>query len=320
MILPGLPDNEEERLASLYLIDLIGKNGIARFDRLTRLARQLFDVPIAVLSLLDKDRQWILSAAGTDIEETPRTVSFCAHAILKEGVFVIRDTLQDPRFCENPFVKNEPHLRFYAGCPVRLPDGMIAGIICVVDTAPRFFSSDEVNAMLDLAAIVEDEFESISLVMTDGTTGLLNRRGFLQRGERQIQQLAKKDSPYVVITFHVLNIVSISDLLGTGESEAAIRKFSAILALTAGSQAISTHVGGGCFHVLVEKTDDFTADKFLFDLQNEVDIYNKNTAKLYNLNYSYGMADSEDDGYCSLHDMIDRSDKVTYSENIRHHS
>lgn len=314
---PGIPKNEKQRLQSLYLIDLIGKNGLARFDRLTRLAKQTFDVPIAVISLLDKDKQWLLSAVGTDVEETPRTVSFCAHAILEEGVFVIRDTLKDTRFCNNPYVKNQPGVRFYAGCPVRLPDGMIAGIICVVDTSPRFFSSDEVNALLDLASIVEDEFEQISFMMTDEVTGLLNKRGFLKRGEEQILTLSQKNLPFAMITFHLLNFMAINELLGNAEGENLIQKFSTILEQIAGEHCILAHVGNGVFYALLTKTDIFSADTLLLHIQNEVDKYNHKNKKPYSMCYSYGMAESENDPAGTVWDFVMQSNKVNYSEIVR---
>lgn len=320
MIIPGVPENESQRLKSLYFIDLIGKNGSSRFDRLTRLARQAFDVPFAVVSLLDKDRQWLLSASGTDLEETPRAVSFCAHAILEQGVFVVRDTLKDPRFCDNPFVKNEPHIRFYAGCPVRLPDGMIAGIICIADNSPRFFSTDEANALLDLASIVEDEFERISLIMTDETTGLLNRRGFLKRGEEQLIGFAKKDASFMVMTFHLLNLASIDDLFGANESEKAIRQFSTLLSLVSQNKCLSAHVGNGRFILLLTRENNFDSDRLLFDLQTKIDMHNQDTDKAYKMNFSYGMVESEGKSVTSLWELIERSDKVNYSEIVRSHS
>lgn len=317
MTIPGIPNNEKQRLESLYLIDLIGKHGLARFDRITRLARQTFDVPIAVISLLDKDRQWLLSATGTDVEETPRTVSFCAHAILEEGVFIIRDTLKDPRFCNNPYVKGLPNVRFYAGCPVRLPDGMIAGIICIVDTSPRFFSTDEVNALLDLASIVEDEFERISFIMTDEVTGLLNRRGFLKKGQEEIDALYQKNLPFVMLTLHLLNFMAVNELLGNKEGESLIRKFSAILTRVAGRDCILAHAANGIFYVLVATSDHFSADKLLLNIQCEVDDYNHTNTKPYSMSYSYGMAESDNKPVGTMRDFILQSGKVNYCEIIR---
>ncbi len=317
MITPKIPKNEKQRLKSLYLIDLIGKNGLSRFDRLTRLTKQTFDVPIAVISLLDKDKQWLLSSVGTDVVETPRAVSFCAHAILEEGVFVIRDTLKDPRFCTNPYVKGLPNVRFYAGCPVRLPDGMIAGIICIVDICPRFFSTDEANALLDLASIVEDEFERISVIMTDDLTGLLNKRGFLKRGEEQIITLSQKHIPSVMITIRLLNFLAINEVMGSKECEDLIQKFSIILVQSSGGQFILAHVGNGVFYVLLAKTDNFVADTFLLNIQNGVDNYNNINNKSYNMCFSYGMAENENEPASTVLDFIIQSDKVNHCEITR---
>ena len=120
---PGLPPNEQERLLSLRTLGILDTPQEERFDRLTRLARRLFEVPIAVVSLVDEHRQWFKSCDGIDMTETPREISFCGHAILDGEIFVIRDARNDPRFADNPLVTGEPHIRVHAGCPIVSPDG-----------------------------------------------------------------------------------------------------------------------------------------------------------------------------------------------------
>ena len=123
---PILPD-EALRLETLRRLSLLDSEAEERFDRLTRMARRVFNVPIALVSLVDEDRQWFKSCAGMELSETPRDISFCGHAILGDGAFVIPDTLQDERFCDNPLVTGPPHVRFYAGCPLRGPGGRKLG-------------------------------------------------------------------------------------------------------------------------------------------------------------------------------------------------
>jgi GAF domain-containing protein len=116
-----LPPDEAARLERLRLFGILDTPPEERFDRLTRLARRLFDVPIALLSLVDDDRQWFKSKDGLDVEETSREVAFCAHAIRNDGVMVVQDALEDERFRENPLVQGVPHIRFYAGRTVKAP-------------------------------------------------------------------------------------------------------------------------------------------------------------------------------------------------------
>lgn len=122
---PGLPDNEEQRLKSLYITGLPDTRDDERFERLTRLARKAFQVPVPLISLLDHERQWLLACQGVGVRETLRNISFCGHAILQEGPFIIHDAATDARFRDNPRVTGEPHIRLYTGQPVRLPDGHI---------------------------------------------------------------------------------------------------------------------------------------------------------------------------------------------------
>lgn len=176
MKFPGVPENEEERLKSLYLADLLDTRDDERFDRLTRLARKIFQVPVVLISLLDRERQWLLACEGLGIRETPRNISFCGHAILQDGAFIVNDATTDDRFHDNPLVTGEPYIRFYAGYPVHLPSGDVAGTLCLIHTQPRPFSDDDIASLKDLAFIVEDEFQVIGMAMTDSLTGITNRR------------------------------------------------------------------------------------------------------------------------------------------------
>jgi DNA-binding response OmpR family regulator len=152
-----LPRDEEQRLAALHRLGLLDTRPEERFDRLTRLAAALFDVPIALVSLVDRDRQWLKSQHGLSISETPREVSFCAHALLDREVMIVPDALLDPRFADSPLVVGEPRVRFYAGYPLVLPGGACAGTLCIVDTRPRQLDAAAIRLLRDLGSLVERE-------------------------------------------------------------------------------------------------------------------------------------------------------------------
>ncbi|MGH1346208.1 MAG: sensor histidine kinase [Nannocystales bacterium] len=156
MIAP-LPPNEQERLQSLRALAILDTPPEERFDRITRLAAQIIGTPIVLISLVDEARQWFKSAVGLDAPQTPRDVAFCAHAILDTKVFVIPDAHEDPRFATNPLVTGAPHVRFYAGAPLSLSDGVRIGTLCAIDTESRSLSEHERSALVDLAQIVVDE-------------------------------------------------------------------------------------------------------------------------------------------------------------------
>jgi DNA-binding response OmpR family regulator len=156
-----LPPDEERRLQSLWACGVLDTEAEERFDRFTRIAAALFDVPIALVSLVDRDRQWFKSRWGLDARETTRDSAFCAHAILGEDVLQVPDALQDDRFADNPLVTGETRVRFYAGAPLTLKNGTHAGTLCVMDHRARNFDKGQLQLLRDLAKLVEREFHSI---------------------------------------------------------------------------------------------------------------------------------------------------------------
>lgn len=155
----ALPANEETRLAALRQFDFLQGRSEASFDRLARLASRLLDMPIAVITMVDEERQWFKSVVGLDASETSREVSFCAHAIHQRETLVVHDAEQDERFVDNPLVTGEPKIRFYAGAPITTKGGLGLGTLCVLDRVPRQLGEDDLRLLRDLADIVEDELE-----------------------------------------------------------------------------------------------------------------------------------------------------------------
>ncbi len=152
-----LPIDEGRRLDALHALGILDTPPEERFDRYTRIAAGLFDVPIAMVSLIDSDRQWFKSRYGLDIAETPRDLAFCAHTILDGAVMQVTDALQDPRFADNPVVAGLPRVRFYAGAPLAAPDGSLVGSLCVVDSRPRELDPQQLILLRDLADLVQAE-------------------------------------------------------------------------------------------------------------------------------------------------------------------
>lgn len=137
MITAPTPGNEDDRLHALRQLLILDTPPEERFDRIAAFAASEFDAPIAFISLVDTDRTWFKAHIGTDVCEAPRDISFCGHAVLQDEIFVVPDTLLDPRFADNPHVANEPHIRFYAGACLRMPSGLNVGTLCIFDMQPR---------------------------------------------------------------------------------------------------------------------------------------------------------------------------------------
>jgi len=152
-----IPNDEPERLAELKALNILDTPREPRFDRITELVADVFDVPMVFLTLVDGDRQWFKSTHGINIDATPRGPGFCAHAMLEPQPMVVPNAAMDGRFADNPFVTGDFHLRFYAGVPLHGPKGKGIGALALVDTEPRELSARQLRQLEKFAAIVESE-------------------------------------------------------------------------------------------------------------------------------------------------------------------
>lgn len=157
MIPAPLPHNEKQRLEALRSLLILDTPPEERFDRIAAFAAQEFGVPMALVSLVDRDRQWFKSNFGLEARETPRNISFCGHAIALSAPLVVPDALADQRFADNPLVTGHPFVRFYAGAGLRLPYGEVVGTLCVMDSRPRVFDRLDVAVLCGVRDLVVEE-------------------------------------------------------------------------------------------------------------------------------------------------------------------
>lgn len=158
---PPRPPNEGRRLGALRRLGVLDSEPEERFDRFVHMLRALLDVPIAMISLVDEERQWFKARAGLDTCETSREVSFCGHAVAANDLLVVRDTRLDVRFRENPLVVGPPHIRFYAGAVLRAEGGEPVGTVCAIGHAPRRFEFSDEVCLLEIARFVQDELRRV---------------------------------------------------------------------------------------------------------------------------------------------------------------
>jgi len=151
--------NEKHRLKVLWQYSVLDTVPEEIFDDLTELAARICEAPIALITLVDKTRQWFKSKVGIDIKETSRDISFCAHAIKQPELFIIPDATKDARFAHNPLVTSEPKVRFYAGAPLVSPDGYALGTLCVIDKVPRQLRPHQEQSLRILARHVMSQLE-----------------------------------------------------------------------------------------------------------------------------------------------------------------
>lgn len=212
---PEIPPHEDKRLAALARLGIINSPAEERFDRVTEIAQRLFDVPIALVSLVTADTQWSKSLQGSLARSTPRELSFCSHAILRNDPLIVRDALQDAAFADNPLVTAEPGIRFYAGCPLR-HRGQALGTLCLIDHKPRDFDAEQARQLRNLADIVENEFrlqeldteqnrllkeldESMRQVLMDPVTGTWNRHGIDEILPRELGRAARSNDAIAIL-------------------------------------------------------------------------------------------------------------------------
>jgi diguanylate cyclase (GGDEF)-like protein/PAS domain S-box-containing protein len=160
-----IPADDAKRVLALHSTQLLDTPEEEIFDRITRVAAQLFKVPTALISLVDADRQWFKSKVGLGFAQTPRNIAFCAHALLARQPLIIRDTLEDPRFAHSPLVAGPPFARFFGGVPLRSLEGHALGTLCVIDTVPRDLDEEELAALVDLARMAEEQIQRRELTL-----------------------------------------------------------------------------------------------------------------------------------------------------------
>jgi GAF domain-containing protein len=168
-----VPFNEQKRLEVLKRYGIVDTPSDPAFDDLTSLARRQFSMPIALVSLVDSDRQWFKSHPGLDASETPRDLAFCAHAILKSEPLIVTDTTADPRFSDNALVTGEPHIRFYAGAPLVTAEGFRLGTFCLIHTVPRpDFTADDRQALEEFARLTMQLLEKRRAQIAESSASL----------------------------------------------------------------------------------------------------------------------------------------------------
>ena len=310
-----MPPDELRRLATLRALGLLDTPAEERFDRITRLAQRLFGVPIALVSLIDEDRQWFKSRQGLAVAETPREVAFCGHAIEGEGVMQVRDAEADPRFAGNPLVTAEPGIRFYAGCPIAAPDGSKLGTLCVIDREPRELSDADAQVLADLAELVEREIAAVQLALDDELTGLSNRRGFLRLAQKVLDVCARQSVPATVVYADLDDLKGINDRFGHDEGDRAIREAAAMLTTTLRTSDVLARLGGDEFCALLTGTG--TAEDAVERLRVAVEERNARPSTPYRLAFSVGVAAFDPGAPAPIAELLQRADVEMYGAKQR---
>jgi diguanylate cyclase (GGDEF)-like protein len=219
--------DEAGRLRALHRYGVLDGNSCPQFDKITALVRDLLNVPICAVSLIDEGRQVYKSMVGFDVGETSRDVAFCDHTIRTREVMVVEDATDDDRFLANPLVTGEPNIRSYAGAPLVTPDGYNLGALCAIDSRPRDFDTGDRALLKKFSALIVDQLELNRLAFRDFLTGALSRRAFTEATEAALGQLARDGSGAALLSFDLDHFKKINDVFGHPEGD---RVLSAVAA------------------------------------------------------------------------------------------
>ena len=314
MLAPGKPDNEAVRLENLHSLKLLDTAPEERFDRLTRLARRLFDVPIALVSLVDANRQWFKSSAGLEASETSREVSFCGHAILQDQILEICDAEQDERFHDNPLVTDTPGIRFYAGHPLGLEDGSKLGTLCLLDTKPRRLNDEERELLRDLARMAEQEMVAVQMASMDELTLLSNRRGFRTLAQHALSVCDRLSRPTTLLFFDLNDFKPINDRYGHAEGDNALKTFADVLRIAFRESDVIGRLGGDEFVVLLTGSSHVETTTIMARLQEILDERNAMLQRGYDIRFSVGQIEYDAQRHRSIDNLLADADAAMYAQ------
>ena len=309
---PQPPNNEEARLQSLRSLGVLDTPPEERFDRVTRMAKRLFQVPIALVSLVDENRQWFKSCMGLEASETPRDISFCGHAILGDETFVISDTSLDSRFSDNPLVTGAPHIRFYAGHPLSAPTGEKMGTLCIIDTKPKQLDQEDLLALQDLATMVEQELAAVQMATLDELTDISNRRGFIHLAQHSLNLSKRLNTPCALVYFDLDNFKPINDQYGHAEGDRALQIFTNQMKKSFRDSDVFTRIGGDEFVALLNSTSKATAQNIIRRFEESLNDHTASIALDYNIEFSYGLVQYDASQHESIDQLLDSADKTMY--------
>jgi diguanylate cyclase (GGDEF)-like protein len=308
---PNLTHDEPQRLQILRSINVLDTLPEERFDRLTRMAKRIFDVPIAVVSLVDENRVWFKSCIGLGTSESPRDDSFCGHTILGRDVLIIPNALDDPRFADNPYVLNDPKFRFYAGCPVTV-NGSLLGTLCVIDQKPRNFDATDIEALRDLASMVERELAIVQIATIDELTNISNRRGFIVMAQQILNLCSRQKISAALVFLDLDKFKPINDRFGHEEGDRALTSFANQMKQSFRSSDITARLGGDEFVVLLTNTSKQQAEALIEKFTSNVRKGNQEAGRGYNISFSHGIVEFNPDKHFDIKALLADSDSLMF--------
>lgn len=333
MITPKFPPDEEERLSSLLQLKILDTPIEERFERISRLTKSIFNVPIVIITLIDHDRQWFKSQIGLTGTETPRDVSFCGHTILSDDVMVVEDALNDHRFFDNPFVTGDPNIRFYAGCPLKSPEGKNIGTLCIIDQIPRDFEEHDCDHLKDLSLLIEAEISRTDIcyaqkklisdlnniklsALVDPLTRLWNRKGIENIVSHMVDYSNTNNSSFGLGIADIDFFKKINDTYGHLVGDKVLQIFSSkLISVCRNSDAVGRW-GGEEFIIVINSTKltdiKTIAERFRGDVENHAFDVLGSDASPINVTCTIGVSIYNPEQNMTASELVNKADKALY--------
>jgi diguanylate cyclase (GGDEF)-like protein len=287
-----IANEETSRLAALNRFEILDSEPQESFDRITRLAKSVMQMPMVLVNMIDRDRQWFLSAQGVTERQAPRRdTSFCVHAIRQTDPLVVPDTLKDPRFARNPRVVGEPGVRFYIGVPLRSRDGYNIGTLCSMDTKVRQLTQEQIEIMRGFGQLVVDELELRLLANTDNLTGAMSRRSLCTSAQADLHKAMSCDRDMSVVLVDIDHFKSVNDTHGHGVGDLILQRVVATCKSALRASDYIGRLGGEEFAVVFPGTSQENAFEIVERMREAVAAMNTSVAeKTIRVTISAGLA------------------------------
>lgn len=308
---PETPEDETLRLAKLRSLRLLDPGADVRFDRLTRMARRIFKVPISMINLMDENRQWFQACDGQMASDAVNGVAFYGHTINSSDVFIIEDAREDERFIDHSLVVHDPHIRFYAGCPLFL-DHHKLGILCIADQSPRSLDQEQIETLKDLASLVVQELAATLLATKDELTGLDNRRGFLSLAQQSLQLCTRQGLPVSLLS---LDLGDFKLNRGTQEPQAwnqNLITFAELLQHVCRDSDVVARLGGDEFVVLLMNSTREQSENVILRIKKALRQENNLAGHQHDIDFCYGITAYQPERHETIAELLADGDTLMH--------
>lgn len=303
-------DDEEGRALALDRYEILDTGEEKPFENIVQLVQKTLNVPICAVSLVDRDRQWFKAQRGLTVRQTARDISFCTHAIKQSEPFIVTNATRHALFGDNPLVTGEPHIRAYAGIPLRTPEGYNVGSLCAIDTKPRDFEDHEIDVLKNFAEVVVNELELRQIASTDSLTGAMSRQAFKETAASEIERAKRYGRTASLALIDIDELWSTNVSHGHDAGNVVIKELAQLFMDMMRKSDFLGRIGGEELILLMPETNGLTAFQFVERVREAFAKAKINVDANTSVNCTLSAGVAEFDGQESLDAWVARTERV----------